>query len=389
MYKITDIKSVHLEASSFCNAACPVCNRNVLGGPTAGWFPQKEIKLEQVRSYFPESLIGQLESFLFCGNYGDPAMASELVAMCDWLKRVNPSLSVSINTNAGVRNTDFWSSLGKILHGNSFVTFSVDGLEDTNHIYRRNVKWEKVIAAMEAFRSAGGRAHWEFLVFRHNQHQIEEAKKLSEKLGFERFYAKKAFGFFHHGGQQRISVYKKDGEFDYYIYPPEEQYTNKQFFSSKEVEVEDRPQAKLTNIDGFYKKDRKLDLTMPMDSEYESKLNKCSIDCYSVKRSEIFVSVEGLVFPCCFMASKYYGYNREDYINRQLQSFMDAYGKEAHSLAHLNLEQILKGELFMSAFPNSWKASSIRSGKLAVCADFCGSHNVGLEEVIKSKTDQY
>ena len=34
---------------------------------------------------------------------------------------------------------------------------------------------------VNAFISAGGTAYWKFLIFKHNEHQVEEAKKLSEQ----------------------------------------------------------------------------------------------------------------------------------------------------------------------------------------------------------------
>ena len=37
--------------------------------------------------------------------------------------------------------------------------------------------------AMKWYIKAGGVARWEFLVFKHNQHQIEEARQLANELG--------------------------------------------------------------------------------------------------------------------------------------------------------------------------------------------------------------
>ena len=48
---------------------------------------------------------------------------------------------------------------------------------------------------MKSFIGAGGAAQWEYLVFKHNQHQVDDAKKLAIELGFKGFYAKEPLGF--------------------------------------------------------------------------------------------------------------------------------------------------------------------------------------------------
>ena len=66
---------------------------------------------------------------------------------------------------------------------NVIMSFSIDGLEDTNHLYRQDVEWDKIMERAKKFIGAGGRAEWKFIIFRHNQHQVEEARSLSKELG--------------------------------------------------------------------------------------------------------------------------------------------------------------------------------------------------------------
>ena len=63
---------------------------------------------------------------------------------------------------------------------------SIDGLEDTNRLYRIRSEWKDILVAINTLR---GRVHlmWKLVVFRFNQHQIEEAKKLAAYLGFDDF----------------------------------------------------------------------------------------------------------------------------------------------------------------------------------------------------------
>jgi hypothetical protein len=43
---------------------------------------------------------------------------------------------------------------------------------------------------IEAYIAAGGAAHWDMLVYQHNQHQVEECEQLARDLGFRWFRAK-------------------------------------------------------------------------------------------------------------------------------------------------------------------------------------------------------
>jgi hypothetical protein len=96
-----------------------------------------------------------------------------------------------MNTNGGVRDAEWWRELASILNQpNDYVVFSIDGLEDTNHIYRRDVNWKTLINNAQSFIDAGGSAHWDMLIYRHNQHQVGDAEELARRMGFTWFRSK-------------------------------------------------------------------------------------------------------------------------------------------------------------------------------------------------------
>ena len=96
-----------------------------------------------------------------------------------------------MNTNGGLQAAWWWTALGERLSNPlDYVVFSIDGLADTNHIYRKNVVWDRVIANAEAFIRAGGSAHWDMLVYEHNEHQVEQCEQLAQAMGFKWFRAK-------------------------------------------------------------------------------------------------------------------------------------------------------------------------------------------------------
>jgi MoaA/NifB/PqqE/SkfB family radical SAM enzyme len=193
MYDYEQIKDIHLEISSLCNAECPICNRRLSGGPKNPIMIERAVTLGEFKAWFPIDLIRRMKQLTLCGNYGDPMTAPDLISILRYFRSINSTCAISMNTNAGGRDAEFWKDLAEVIGKSGRIVFSVDGLEDTNHLYRKGVNWEKVMTAMKAVTSTKKvRTVWEFLVFKHNQHQIAEARKLSEDLGMDEFWPKKA-----------------------------------------------------------------------------------------------------------------------------------------------------------------------------------------------------
>jgi MoaA/NifB/PqqE/SkfB family radical SAM enzyme len=196
MFDRNNVKILHLETSSVCNAACPMCPRELDIGFNKDT-DAVSLSLKQIKEMFTESFIKQLESMFMCGNYGDPAAAPECLEIFEYFRSINPDITLGIHSNGSLRNTSWWSQLGKILsRSGDYGFFSVDGLSDTNHIYRVNTNFTKILENAEAFISAGGQAHWEYLVFEHNEHQVEEARQLASSMGFVNFREKVSRRFF-------------------------------------------------------------------------------------------------------------------------------------------------------------------------------------------------
>jgi len=182
-------KVLHLEPTDSCQAACPQCPREV-----DSTFDKKNLhhlSVDQIKNILSTDTISHLDKMFMCGDYGDPAAGKHTLEIYRYFRSINPTISLGMNSNGGLRDTFWWSELGHILNNEKdYSVFSIDGLEDTNHIYRINVNWDKVIENAQAFISAGGSAHWDMLVFEHNEHQVEECEKLARDLGFKWFRAK-------------------------------------------------------------------------------------------------------------------------------------------------------------------------------------------------------
>jgi len=116
-----------------------------------------------------------------CGNYGDPAAGYYTMDIYNYFRKVNPEIVLGMNTNGAIQSTFFWHALGKLCNKpEDYCVFSIDGLEDTNHVYRENVNWKKLMSNAEAYIAAGGSAHWDMLVYKHNQHQVDACEQLAK-----------------------------------------------------------------------------------------------------------------------------------------------------------------------------------------------------------------
>jgi hypothetical protein len=184
-----DIRVLHLEPTDVCQAACPLCSRetDVLFNKTQ----QNHLCMADILKVFDVEQIVHLNKMFMCGVYGDPAAGQHTLDIYKQFRQLNPSIVLGMNTNGALRNTTWWQELGGIFNRpRDYVVFSIDGLEDTNSIYRKNVDWHKLIENASAFIAAGGSAHWDMLVYRHNEHQVDACEQLARSLGFSWFRAK-------------------------------------------------------------------------------------------------------------------------------------------------------------------------------------------------------
>ena len=263
MYGVNDVRVLHLEPTQLCQALCPMCDRTTLDGKVNPILTGASLSIDDIKKMFSAQFISQLERMYMCGNVGDPMLAPDCIDIFKYFRQHNKDIRLDIVTNGGARTTEFWTELAKVI---SNAVFSIDGLEDTNHIYRKGVQWKNVMRNAKAFIDAGGRAKWAYLVFEHNEHQVEEAEKLAKDLGFKEFVIKSTnrYGVTKNPVRQ---TYSRDGKESSILKTPQtKKYKSK--IIEERIEHEDLKKA----------------LIVP----------KCT------KRKEIFVTATGDVYPCCW-----------------------------------------------------------------------------------------
>jgi MoaA/NifB/PqqE/SkfB family radical SAM enzyme len=258
MYKLNQIKEIHLELTTKCQARCPMCPRRINGGMLNPLFTLSEINLEIFKKWFDEDLLRQLDSIFLCGNLGDPIIAQDCLEIIQYIRTINKTLQISIHTNGSARTVDWWKQLAKT---NTRVAFGIDGLSDTHHLYRINTDWNKIIENAQAFIDEGGHAEWQMLAFSHNEHQIEQCRDLSQQMKFKKFNLKHTSRF----TDDKFHVLDDHGTTTHVLTPTTQ--------SIKMIPIV----ANSTNDQNI------------------------TIQCKAKKAHQIYVSANGIVSPCCWL----------------------------------------------------------------------------------------
>lgn len=183
MLELTNIRALNVEASSICTARCPFCSRQQKIKPYGG----QCLRLEDFER-LPRTMIKNLKRVTFAGNFGDFSANHDMVAIARYLKSLNEKIILGGATNGMVQREDWWQELGTYF-ANGALAFAVDGLEDTHARHRVGTDFNTVIRNIRAFARGGGRAYWQFIVFAHNEHQVDAAEARARDIGCKGFAA--------------------------------------------------------------------------------------------------------------------------------------------------------------------------------------------------------
>ena len=323
------LTTINFELTDYCNAACPMCTRHDWqGNLKKAVTNNNHTTLDLIKDRIEVNLLSRLKTIMSCGTYGDAIMNPECLEIFEYLRRHNKN-RIELYTNGGTRDKEFWSNMGKL---GITVVFSIDGLEDTNHLYRRKVNWHRLYENVNAYLDSGGDAIWEFLIFKHNEHQIETARALSKRLGFKKFKPK-------HTG--RWKDYSDDGQ-----YRDCDKIAVDGYFLEKPTTQEDYKIVKDARPLRYYK-----------DREKIYKKIVCA-SCND-KNVEIYIRANGLVSPCCFLG---------DVTIHEASRLVD-------SLDQINLNKTSLEEILSSSFFNRLNVGikdENSSQRLQTCYSCCG-----------------
>ena len=372
---------IQIELSDYCNAKCPICTRVIEGRdglkPSAT-VNRNQISFEDFRKWFPPKFIEKrLFKMRFNGQVGESSLCEDLHDIVHYISKCNKNLEyLSLTTNGGTRDPDWWYKLGTLMKEMRWgeVVFALDGLADTHSMYRVNVDWHKVVENAKAYIAGGGRAQWRMLTFKHNEHQVDECRKLSEEWGFNAFTLRPTAGF----NNNKFFKYSYKGK-EYVLEPPSD-----------------------------------VDFVMKV-SEPET---PCDVVCYAVQEVErdngkdgdgfvnrLTIDTRGVIHPCCFFACecrkvyhKFYetgepsppcgasdlamaigtGRRTNMYLNSVANLIEQQGGIESVSLYYNSFHKIMNSPLYKNTLEDSWNKEK-HSGDYSVCGYMCAKKHRDLE----------
>ncbi len=294
-----EIRAIHIEFTSRCNLRCPQCARTQDGKITEN-LPLLHMPLSTIEKVFGE--MGQQVTYAhICGNYGDLVAYPYFIEAVDIIHNSGVEF-IKAYTNASAKDKNYWQQLAERFNGdNGHIIFSIDGLEDTNHLYRVGSNWDKIMTNAKTFIDAGGVAVWEWLPFEHNDHQVEEAKELAKSMGFKSFIAKRnpRFASYDNGENSTIKHSKK------LFHTIHEKHQN--------------------NNDGL-------------------KATRYPVGCKYKRRNMVFIDFEGYVIPCCWLGNRYKGKWGNGY--NEFHDIMEKYGMEIFDITKYTLKEILNNDWY-------------------------------------------
>lgn len=367
---------IYIDITDYCNSKCPLCTRHKVSKFTdvvdltpTSFVNRSSVSIETWKNWFTPEVLEKISFIDFQGSFGEPSLCEDLLDIIKYSKSINKSIDIFMSTNGGTRDKLFWKTLGRVFFfsgSNSRVIFSIDGLEDTLSEYRVGVDYKKVIDNARSFISGGGNAEWRMLVFKHNEHQIEECRKLSKDFGFKKFSHQTVNGFWDTSGSGNGSY----------------TYTHN---------------GKLKTL--YEASDRKF-TTNPGKSKVNSDIH-CEFNHKIGTVGNLRIDSVGIVHACCYHQSRLRYFYPDYYINnnpdakpvfdesidnpnvgsgvKYLQKIFydsiiplieDQGGLKSINLNYFSLDEIINTPFFQHTLISSWKNST------HMCRESCGIYRI-------------
>ena len=175
-----------IDIGNICNLRCPLCPTGY-GGLER---PQGLMRLPEFRKVLEKIKPYALEVVLH--NWGEPFLNPDFLDIVRATKAARLGTAASTNLNLVHRGRGYLHEV--VDSGLDHLVASIDGTtQEVYETYRRNGNLDHALANLRElvnYKRSQGRAtpiiEWQFLVMKHNEHQIDEARRLADEIGVDR-----------------------------------------------------------------------------------------------------------------------------------------------------------------------------------------------------------
>lgn len=333
---------VFVDLSTYCNAGCPQCHRtNPDTLQKVDWLPLLQWSLDDFKRAFPISLLKAdpvpiIRCFSICGTWGDPIMNKDIKEIIEYIaKNSHDELKIVVDTNASIRDEQWWWEFGMIGGKKLHVTFDIDGINQEMHeTYRVNSNLQKVLNNMKALSETHATARAQTILFKHNQDYINEIKELATKYG------------------ANDCLFVQSDRFH---------ETTTRYYNNGKIKLE---KATLSPPNAF--------ITYTNTTKLEEK-----IECRWKKANKIVVNIDGSVLPCCYFVNGYYERKLTNNNNKRHDRFINhpimkdyIENKNEMNIFNTSLLDIIENSTwFNKTLPNSWNSDN----PVFSCSKWCSS----------------
>ena len=187
-------RRIRLDAATACQLKCPSC-------PTASGETGKKLgvgflKFEDFKHVVDRNgWVSQIE----LSNWGEVFLNKDLAKIFQYAYQKNVAVSIANGTNLNTVHEGALEALVK--YKIRKVSCSIDGAsQETYAIYRVKGNFDRVIENVKTinkwkahYRSEYPQLRWQYVVFGHNEHEIQKARDMAHELNME-FYVKLSWG---------------------------------------------------------------------------------------------------------------------------------------------------------------------------------------------------
>jgi MoaA/NifB/PqqE/SkfB family radical SAM enzyme len=171
--------SLQIETTSRCTLKCPACSRTWWNEVLGKKIPINDIDIDLVYNFLDCKKGKEIGMLDLRGDWGDCIYYPKLF---DFINKFREEKKFTICTNGSRQTQKFWDKLSAHLTKGDIVEFSIDGLKDTNHLYRRNSDWESLMIALNTIYKSKAQIVWKSRIFSFNQDRLDEIKTFAEQF---------------------------------------------------------------------------------------------------------------------------------------------------------------------------------------------------------------